>query len=77
MVTKPVGVPFALPTHLRECAKRLGYVDPASLKTVGQLLIGFGDEQAAHSELDACHAEIVRLIDAHNTAMTSGRLATK
>lgn len=77
MVTKPVGVPFALPSHLRQCAERLGYVDPGSLKTVAQLLLGFGDEQGAHYELDACVTEIVRLIDVHNAAMTSGRLAAK
>lgn len=77
MVTKPVGVPFALPSHLRQCAEKLGYTDPATLKTVGQLLLGFGNEQGARLELEACHAEIVRLIDVHNAAMTSGRLATK
>ena len=77
VVSRPVGVPFALPSHLRQCAEKLGYTDPATLKTVGPLLLGFGTEQGARLELEACHAEIVRLIDVHNAAMTSGRLATK
>ena len=71
-----MGVPFDLPTHLRQCAEKTG-ADPAAIKTVAQLLLAFGDERAVSAELRACYAEVIRLVDIHNAAMTSGRLATK
>ena len=77
VVTRPVGVPFALPSHLRACAEKVSVTDPATVKTVGQLMVAYGDERASTAELRACHAEIVRLIDLHNAAMSSGRLAPK
>ncbi len=60
-VTKPVGVPFDLPSHLRQCAEKTG-TDPSTIKTVAQLL-------------GACYIETIRLIDVHNAAVTSGKLA--
>lgn len=76
-MTRPLGVPFALPSHLRACAEKVSVTDPATVKTVGQLMVAYGDERASTAELRACHAEIVRLIDLHNAAMSSGRLAPK
>ena len=75
MVTKPVGVPFDLPPHLRQCAEKTG-TDPSTIKTVAQLLLAYGDERALSAELRVCYVETIRLIDLHNAAMTSGKLAT-
>ena len=75
MLTKPVGVPFDLPSHLRQCAEKTG-TDPSTIKTVAQLLLAYGDERALSAELRACYVETIRLIDVHNATMTSGKLAT-
>ena len=64
--TRPVQIPFDLPSHLRQCAAQLGVSDPEAVKTVGQLMIAYGQERTARLELKACHEEIVRLIDVHN-----------
>jgi hypothetical protein len=40
-------------------------------------MVAYGDERASTAELRTCHAEIVRLVDVHNAAMTSGKLAPK
>jgi hypothetical protein len=40
-------------------------------------MVAYGDERASTAELRTCHAEIVRLVDLHNAAMNSGRLAPK
>lgn len=66
---------FALPTHLRLCAETLGITNPQSIATVGALLVAYGVERGNTQDLKACNAEILRLIDVHNAAMTSGELA--
>ena len=66
-----MGVPFDLPSHLRQCAEKTG-TDPSTIKTVAQLLLAYGDERALSAELRACYVETIRLIDVHNAAMTSG-----
>lgn len=75
MASRPVGVRFDLPTHLRDCARALGVTDPSKIATVGELLAAYGTERTGRAEVTACHAEIVRLIDVHNANMTSGGLA--
>lgn len=75
LASRPVGVRFDLPTHLRECAKALGVSDPGRIASVGDLLSAYGTERTGRLELAACHAEIVRLVDVHNENMTSGKLA--
>ena len=70
-----MGVPFALPTNLRECADRLGVAKLGDLATVGQVLKALGNERAITWELRDCYAELIRLIDVHNASMTSGKLA--
>lgn len=74
MATRPEGVRFDLPTHLRQCAEALGVTDPSRIATVGELLAAYGTERTGRAELAACHAEIVRLVDVHNEGMTSGKM---
>jgi len=76
VVTKPVGVTVDLPPNLRQCDSG-DTTDPATMISVGDLLIGYGIERTGRAAEKACHREAVRLIDVHNAAMTSGRLAAK
>ncbi len=76
-MTKPVGVPFALPSHLRLCAETIGTTDPAKLAEVGELLVAYSIERSGRITVVACNAEMIRLIDVHNESMQTGRLARK
>ena len=68
-MTKPVGVPFEVPTHLRECARQYGLTDPGALVTRSDLMLAYGQERTGHLGVAACLEEIVRLADAHNEQM--------
>lgn len=72
-----MGVPFALPANLRVCAEGAATTDPTTFLTVADLLTGYGIERTSAEELRACHQETVRLINVHNSQMTSGKLAGK
>lgn len=67
-------MPFDLPPNLRQCDSG-DTTDPAAFASVGDLLIGYGIERTGRAAEKACHAETVRLIDVHNAAMTTGKLA--
>ncbi len=75
MATRPVGVPFELPSHLRLCADMAGTTDPEKLVEVGELLVAYSVERSGKVTVIACNAEIIRLIDVHNANMRSGKLA--
>jgi hypothetical protein len=68
-VTKPVGVPFDLPTNLRQCASQYGLTDPTTFKVSGDLMLGYGTERNSHVGVSDCLEELVRLIDVHNQKM--------
>ena len=75
MATKPVGVPFNLPANYRQCDETAPTTDPSKPRSVGDLLVAYGVERQGRAEVNACLREAVRLIDVHNAAMTSGKLA--
>lgn len=68
-MTKPVGVPFQVPTHLRDCARQYGLTDPTGLQTRSDLMLAYGQERDGHIGVAACLEEIIRLADAHNDQM--------
>ncbi len=68
-VSRPLGVPFQVPTHLRECARQYGLTNPSAFLTRSDLMIGYGQERGAHIGVSACLEELIRLADVHNAKM--------
>lgn len=68
-MTKPVGVPFNLPTHLRQCAEPGVATKPDEFVDRGDLLVGIGSERSLSMTKSECIREISRLTDEHNAKM--------
>lgn len=69
LVSKPLGIPFDLPTHLRDCAQRYTGRPFDQLRTRADLLLALDVESGERDKAAACIAEIARLVDKHNDAM--------
>ena len=70
VLSRPVRLPVEIPENLRQCAERAG-TDPSTFQTRGDLLAGYGAEQARADELQDCHRETIRLVDVHNRQATT------
>ena len=68
-MTKPVGVPFEVPTHLRQCSSGYALTDPTAMATRADLMLGYGQERTGHAGVAACLEELLRLADEHNAQM--------
>lgn len=64
-----MGVPFELPSHLRQCAEEYGVTVPETLQTRADLLAAYGQERKANLTKSECIREIARLVDKHNENM--------